>query len=96
MLALSEGKVLRLADFDPKLIEGGAAAPSAAASAAGENVLGAAESSALRSLLESVRWNVSAAAARLRISRRTLYRKMSRHGIARDAPAAHESDRNPV
>ena len=32
-------------------------------------------------MLESCQWNVSAAAARLHISRRTIYRKIHRHGL---------------
>ena len=35
---------------------------------------------------ESCQWNVSAAAARLHISRRTIYRKIHRHGLLRHAP----------
>jgi len=51
--------------------------------AAGADVLGSAECDALRRTLEACRWNISATAVRLRLSRRTIYRKMYRHGIAR-------------
>jgi sigma-54 dependent transcriptional regulator, acetoin dehydrogenase operon transcriptional activator AcoR len=34
-------------------------------------------------MLEMCEWNVSAAAARLHISRRTIYRKIHRHGLLR-------------
>jgi len=50
---------------------------------AGEDVLGSAECDALRRTLEVCRWNISATALRLHLSRRTIYRKMYRHGIAR-------------
>src|SRR2546430_15694119 len=36
--------------------------------------------------LEAFHWNISAAASRLHLSRRTLYRKMHRHGLARAVP----------
>ncbi|HSY07901.1 MAG TPA: GAF domain-containing protein [Steroidobacteraceae bacterium] len=47
------------------------------------DVLGSAECDALRRTLEACRWNISATAVRLHLSRRTIYRKMYRHGIAR-------------
>jgi transcriptional regulator of acetoin/glycerol metabolism len=49
----------------------------------GADVLGNAECDALRRTLEACHWNISATAVRLRLSRRTIYRKMYRHGIAR-------------
>jgi sigma-54 dependent transcriptional regulator, acetoin dehydrogenase operon transcriptional activator AcoR len=49
----------------------------------GADVLGSAECDALRRTLEACRWNISATAVRLHLSRRTIYRKMYRHGIAR-------------
>jgi len=39
----------------------------------------------LLSALKAMRWNVSKAAQRLHISRMTLYRKISKHGITRDS-----------
>jgi transcriptional regulator of acetoin/glycerol metabolism len=51
------------------------------------DVLASAECDALRRTLEACRWNISATAVRLRLSRRTIYRKMYRHGIAR-----HDTD----
>jgi transcriptional regulator of acetoin/glycerol metabolism len=49
----------------------------------GDDVLGSAECDALRRTLKACRWNISATAVRLHLSRRTIYRKMYRHGIAR-------------
>ena len=51
-----------------------------------ESTLELAERDALRRTLESCQWNVSAAAARLNISRRTIYRKIHRHGLLRHVP----------
>jgi hypothetical protein len=48
-------------------------------------VLSSAECDALRRTLEAFHWNISAAASRLHLSRRTLYRKMHRHGLVRSA-----------
>ena len=61
----------------------GVPAPQRAADTEGADVLGSAECAALRRTLEACRWNISATAVRLRLSRRTIYRKMYRHGIAR-------------
>jgi transcriptional regulator of acetoin/glycerol metabolism len=46
-----------------------------------------AERDVLVSALDSCAWNVSHAAARLGISRMTLYRRLARFGISRDLPA---------
>jgi transcriptional regulator of acetoin/glycerol metabolism len=59
------------------------APPPQRAEAESADVLGNAECAALRRTLEACRWNISATAVRLRLSRRTIYRKMYRHGIAR-------------
>jgi transcriptional regulator of acetoin/glycerol metabolism len=92
MLALRTSDRLTLADFSEEWLVGGAAPPPAAArdeeppggvDEDGEGVLGGAERDAMRRTLEACRWNVSAAAARLHISRRTMYRKMHRHGLVR-------------
>jgi transcriptional regulator of acetoin/glycerol metabolism len=93
MLALRAGDRLTLAEFSEDWLSGGSAAAAAPAlrgderagndEADGEGVLSSAERDALRRTLESCRWNVSAAAARLHISRRTMYRKMRRHGLVR-------------
>jgi transcriptional regulator of acetoin/glycerol metabolism len=48
-------------------------------------MLSDAERNALRRTLEMCQWNVSAAAERLHISRRTIYRKIHRHGLLRHA-----------
>lgn len=57
-------------------------APPSAASAAGRP-LADAERETLRDMLERCGWNVSLAAGRLAISRRTLYRKLERHALQR-------------
>ena len=90
MLALRTSDRLTLADFNEEWLAGNAAqgAPGAAASHPerdGESVLSDAERDALRRVLEMCQWNVSEAAARLHISRRTIYRKIHRHGLLRHA-----------
>ena len=93
MLALRSGEHLALADFNEDWLAGAASAEDSARAEAdaafdadGESVLSGAEREALRRMLESCQWNVSAAAARLHISRRTIYRKIHRHGLLRHAP----------
>ena len=92
MLALRSGEHLTLADFNEEWLAGCVAeeAPrpdtDGAPDVDGESVLSGAERDALRRMLESCQWNVSAAAARLHISRRTIYRKIHRHGLLRHAP----------
>jgi len=90
MIAMSENDSLTLADFDEEWLSGGTpgAAPAQQNDAIaldldGDDVLGEAEREALRRVLECCRWNVSAAAVQLHVSRKTLYRKMFRHGITR-------------
>jgi len=95
MIAMCDGDCLTQADLNDEWLSGSlstssapglTAAPSAATkrtSDSGEDVLADAERDALRRVLESCRWNVSAAAMQLRVSRKTLYRKMFRHGITR-------------
>jgi transcriptional regulator of acetoin/glycerol metabolism len=101
MLALRASDRLTLADFSDDWLAGGTAVPAsggeprvAEVDADGESVLSGAERDALRRTLEGCRWNVSAAAARLHISRRTMYRKMHRHGLVRHgfngAPGSRE------
>jgi sigma-54 dependent transcriptional regulator, acetoin dehydrogenase operon transcriptional activator AcoR len=101
MLALRASDRLTLADFSDDWLAGGSAVPApggemrhAELDADGEGVLSCAERDALRRTLEGCRWNVSAAAARLHISRRTMYRKMHRHGLVRHgfngAPGSRE------
>jgi len=90
MLALRSSERLALADFNERWLDGGAAdaardAPAASASGEEPSVLSEAECNALRRTLEMCQWNVSAAAARLHISRRTIYRKIHRHGLLRHA-----------
>jgi transcriptional regulator of acetoin/glycerol metabolism len=92
MLALRSADRLTLADFKEEWLAGGASARATsseaeeAGSADDESALSCAERDALRRMLESCHWNVSAAAVRLHISRRTIYRKIHRHGLLRHAP----------
>src|SRR5207237_2494533 len=79
MLALSDGDCLTLADFNESWLRGAATAKArgeAEARAGEDDVLGAAERSALERTLHDCNWNVSAAAGRLRLSRKTPYRKV--------------------
>jgi transcriptional regulator with PAS, ATPase and Fis domain len=90
MLALRTSERLTLADFNEEWLAGGAAEnglEQAQQRADGDSgsVLSEAERNALRQTLEMCHWNVSAAAARLNISRRTIYRKIHRHGLLRHA-----------
>ena len=101
MLALRAADRLTLAEFNEEWLAGGAqedaprAESDAATDADGESVLSGAERDALRRMLESCQWNVSAAAARLHISRRTIYRKIHRHGLLRHAPQLGASMQEP-
>jgi sigma-54 dependent transcriptional regulator, acetoin dehydrogenase operon transcriptional activator AcoR len=89
MLALRESDYLSLEDFDESWLTGGRSRPQPAADAPAivadddGNVLSSAECDALRRTLEACNWNVSAVAVRLNLSRKTVYRKMHRHGLER-------------
>jgi transcriptional regulator of acetoin/glycerol metabolism len=90
MLALRTSDRLTLADFNERWRDGGSAENPHGDEAlvpGGDSgsVLSHAERDALRRTLEMCQWNVSAAAARLHISRRTIYRKIHRHGLLRHA-----------
>jgi sigma-54 dependent transcriptional regulator, acetoin dehydrogenase operon transcriptional activator AcoR len=90
MLALRSGDRLTLATFNEEWLAGGSPDESGrtatgGSDARGDSVLSDAEREALQRTLEVCQWNVSAAAARLQISRRTLYRKIHRHGLLRHA-----------
>jgi sigma-54 dependent transcriptional regulator, acetoin dehydrogenase operon transcriptional activator AcoR len=87
MLALRTADRLTLADFNEAWLAGSAGeeAPAQLLDGYGQSVLSDAEREALRRMLEVCQWNVSAAAARLHISRRTIYRKIHRHGLLRHA-----------
>ena len=90
MLALRGGNRLTLADFNDSWLTGATRPEEPVESgkppeADLENVLDSAECDALRRTLEAFHWNISAAASRLHLSRRTLYRKMHRHGLVRHA-----------
>src|ERR1700733_5722745 len=101
MLALRSGERLTLADFKEQWLAGGAEdaahgeGETGAASADGESALSGAERDALRRTLETCQWNVSAAAARLHISRRTIYRKIHRHGLLRHTQHLGVSPQSP-
>ncbi|MDE2149670.1 MAG: sigma-54-dependent Fis family transcriptional regulator [Gammaproteobacteria bacterium] len=94
MLALREGDRMTLADLQEDWLSATAPISAAATSAApapkadggaeDDDLLGCAEREALLRILHATHWNVSAAAARLRLSRKTMYRKMHRHGIQRE------------
>jgi len=90
MLALRSSDRLTLADFNERWLDGGAAEnphgdEALVSGSDSGSVLSDAERCALRRTLEMYQWNVSAAAARLHISRRTIYRKIHRHGLLRHA-----------
>jgi transcriptional regulator of acetoin/glycerol metabolism len=90
MLALRSSDRLTLADFNERWLDGGAAEnphgdEALVPGSDSGSVLSDAERCALRRTLEMCQWNVSAAAARLHISRRTIYRKIHRHGLLRHA-----------
>src|SRR6202040_180230 len=93
MLALRSTNHLTLADFNDSWLAGATRTEEPTVQsgkpveAAVENVLSSAECDALRRTLEAFHWNISAAASRLHLSRRTLYRKMHRHGLVRHAAA---------
>jgi transcriptional regulator of acetoin/glycerol metabolism len=57
-----------------------------------DDALGDAEREALQRTLESCHWNVSEAAIKLHVSRKTMYRKMHRHGLVRQASDVRRSD----
>jgi len=90
ILALRTSQRLTLAELNEEWLTYGATEQAVHEpenpAADGEDLLGEAEREALRRILESCQWNVSAAAARLHISRRTIYRKIHRHGLLRHAP----------
>lgn len=84
MLALCDGDAITMDDLDQEL-RGGLAAPRAGAAnceaLCDENPLACAERDAILRELEALRWNVTKVAAKLGLSRNTLYRKMRRYGI---------------
>jgi transcriptional regulator with PAS, ATPase and Fis domain len=93
MLALRESDYLTLEDFDETWLDAGGPRSARRATAEPEgalladeaegDVLSSAECDALRRTLETCNWNVSAVAVRLNLSRKTVYRKMHRHGLVR-------------
>ncbi len=98
MLALRSTNDLTLADFNESWLAGATRTEEPTlesgrpVEADVENVLSSAECDALRRTLEAFHWNISAAASRLHLSRRTLYRKMHRHGLVRRAPPNGPAD----
>ena len=101
MLALRTADCLTLAGFNEAWLAGSAAGDvrgeaAQVADGDGESVLSDAEREALRRMLETCQWNVSAAAARLHISRRTIYRKIHRHGLMRHAQHLGASTQGPA
>ena len=100
MLALRRSNRLTVANLDDNWLVGVTGrelpdgSPGVEDAADGDSVLGGAERDALLRTLEAFKWNVSAAATRLHLSRRTMYRKMHRHGLLRRAFAETASGRN--
>ena len=90
MQALRTSERLTLAEFNEEWLVYGATEQALQEgeqpSGEGGDVLAEAEREALRRVLELCAWNVSAAAERLHISRRTIYRKIHRHGLLRHVP----------
>jgi len=86
MLALRSTDHLTLADFNDSWLAGATRAEEPTVQsgkpveAAVENVLSSAECDALRRTLEAFHWNISAAASRLHLSRRTLYERCTGMG----------------
>ncbi|WP_327438966.1 sigma-54-dependent Fis family transcriptional regulator [Pseudomonas donghuensis] len=81
------GAALRLPDLphDSNLSEPPLCGASPLRQGEGESPLEDAERSALLVTLEKHRWHMTHVAAQLGVSRNTLYRKLRKHGIARDA-----------
>jgi transcriptional regulator of acetoin/glycerol metabolism len=82
-LAISDGGVLRHIDLPREIREAPGAAPPVAGSSV--NPLQAAERAALLRVIEEHGWNMTRVAAKLGMSRNTLYRRLKRHAI----PLAH-------
>lgn len=105
MLALRESDYLTLEDFPDQSLLGippNSLADEQPPPPDSANALGLAERDALLRILDSCRWNVSEAAERLQVSRKTLYRKIHRHEIKRtyqrgahSARAHQSSDADP-
>jgi len=76
-VALAEGGVIELADLPRELLDSAAPAQPAALEQQVEDL----QMRHLLEVLKRERWNMSAAAQALGISRSTLYRKMKRYGI---------------
>jgi len=104
MLALRESDYLSLEDFDESWLTGGRNTPQTQTDSSpiveedDGNVLSSAECDALRRTLEACNWNVSAVAVRLSLSRKTVYRKMHRHGLERPdmGRASHHGSPEPA
>lgn len=76
-VALAEGSVIELADLPQELLDSAAPVQPAALEQQVEDL----QARHLLEVLKRERWNMSAAAQALGISRSTLYRKMKRYGI---------------
>ncbi len=86
VLALCDTETITIEDLDEDIRAGGHRARSRAGAACSEaahddNPLACAEREAILCELEALRWNVTKVAAKLSLSRNTLYRKMRRYGI---------------
>jgi transcriptional regulator of acetoin/glycerol metabolism len=100
MLALRSSNRLTVANLDDSWLGGVTSGeppdgpPGVEGAADGDSVLSGAERDALVRTLAAFKWNVSAAATCLHLSRRTMYRKMHRHGLLRRAYTERASGRN--
>ncbi len=88
MVALSDGGCLTVDDIPPDPMGGAISPPRLAGPAAVESgdcqhVLDQAECEALRQVMDRCHWAMTKAAKQLGISRKTLYRKLHKHGLKR-------------
>ncbi len=82
-LALCEGGAIDVSLLPDEVVReaGPAPAPRAATASEDDLPLAHAERQALLEVLEQHRWNITGAAAALGMSRKTVYRKLKRHGV---------------
>ena len=82
-LALCEGGVIDASLLPEEVVRDAGPAPAPRAEGSGEDdlPLAHAERLALLEVLEQHRWNITGAAAALGMSRKTVYRKLKKHGI---------------
>ncbi|RCX30200.1 sigma-54-dependent Fis family transcriptional regulator [Thioalbus denitrificans] len=81
VVGLAESDNITVHDLPDELLELPLAAAGDGSGQQPENALAAAERDAILREMEALHWNVTRVAARLNLSRNTLYRKMKRYGI---------------